>query len=1427
MARLGKTFRVLGLSLLAIVAVLSLILAVLATPLGRSVVAGVIERAGAGSGITVSIDTLTGWLPFSIGADRIVLSDSQGPFAEIDGLDVAIRTSALITGRVSLDALTARRIAVLRRPQLAGGSGGTGALLPFAAPDVRVARLELGKALAGRPAALALTGSLVSRADGGLSAKVDARRIDGGSGALHLVLARADRAAPLVASASLKESAHGILLGLMGRQSGPAYALDARIDQHGDALSGDLSLKSNGDAHFAGRFGLSSAVGGKHLVLDGSGNVAALAPPDYVDLLSGPVRVALDVDWASIKGETLPRLVLTQGEITTGSVHATASGTLGGANTDLTLGLSVAKPGGGPIALPFLGASASMDSVSLNGKGTPSGGVIRLELVGRIAGLQAQGYRVPGTGVSLALESRPDDPSATGKLPFGLRLEADAIDTPNGRVTSAPGKPLLLTATGTLDTAVGAAQTHAQLSAAGGTMAFDGTIGADTAAGRTTIGVPDLAPLSPVAGRTLGGAIEATVDGSVVGTGPAFMIAGTATDLALGDPRLDRLLAGPTRFSATVGGQPGGGMTVNKLTIDGAGLTVRGNASFDAASLAVSLDGSLTDLGRLAEKSGGAATFTLHASGEIRRPNLDARVTVARGRILDQAIDNASIDVKGGPTTAGWRATLSLSGAVAGGRLAGTALATLDRNDGALALPQVDLAAGNNRLTGSIQRTPAGLLSGALKLNAPDLRTLAALGLVTASGRGQASVELRPDGTSQSAVVSFSGADITWQTTRVGAINGEVALADVFGTPKVNGDASALAITVGGRRIDKIDATATLEGGETRINASATGPDLVLTGAARLAKTGVTIDSLQGTAFGTPVRLAQPTTIMLGAGQSRIANTDLTIGGGTVRIDGALSPQLSLIVAVSQVPASIANGFTIGLGAEGSVSGRATMSGQAASPAIDWQADWTGFALAASRKAGLPPLAIHASGKSTIDASSITARLSGAGVAVSVDGRVPFHGAGLDVKAAGTVPLSLLALSSGRELRLAGNAKLDITVNGTLASPQISGAADLADATVVDGQTGFGISGASGRIVFDRHRATIQRFSGKFPQGGTIVVAGSVTIDQSNLPADLTVRINNGRYADGNVISTTLSGDLAVKGPLLGDGVVSGQITLGRTDIQLPDRFGSSANAIDVRHVNAPPGFTPPIPRQRPAADRAAGPPAGGGLKLDVSLSGNSGIYVRGFGIDAELGGSLKLAGTTGGPQAAGAFKMQRGRMDAVGKRFTFTQGTLTFSGSVIPVVDFAATTQTADATVTLSVTGPATDPQISFSSSPSLPEEEILSRLLFNRGVGTLSPAEALQLVDAVGQLTGATGSGGIVGRIRSATGLDDLDIRQGQNGGTIVGIGKRLTDSVRLGVQTGGGGTSGRVTIDLDITKNLKAQGSAGQDGSGQVGLTYERDY
>jgi translocation and assembly module TamB len=506
-----------------------------------------------------------------------------------------------------------------------------------------------------------------------------------------------------------------------------------------------------------------------------------------------------------------------------------------------------------------------------------------------------------------------------------------------------------------------------------------------------------------------------------------------------------------------------------------------------------------------------------------------------------------------------------------------------------------------------------------------------------------------------------------------------VRIDDAFGAPQVNGTATATAMTIGGLRLDTAEATATVEGGATRFTAAARGPDLDLSGGGSLAGAAgqqtVRIDTLAGTAFRFPVQLNQPVTISLDGSQSRIAGATLALGGGTVRVDGAVAPRLDLTVVVESVAASVANTFAPELGAEGAVSGRATVTGDPASPEIAWEATWSGLSTAATRNAGLPGLSLAARGDATRTATDIAASLTGAGLSLAISGQAPFSGPGLNIRAEGDAPLALLALESDRELRLAGTARVNIAVTGSAAAPAINGSVVLADATLADTDSGFGITGANGRIDFDGQQATVRQLTGNMGQGGQATVTGTVAVGGPGMPADLAIRVVNGRYADGTTINTTFNADLAVSGPLLGNGTISGRVDLGRTEIQLPDRVGS-ATAIEVRHVNPPAGFSPPTPRLRPGQPRSAGPgPTGGGLQLDVQLTGNSGVFVRGFGIDAELGGALRVGGSTGNPQAVGGLQMRWGRIEVLGRRFEFTRGQITFSGNLTPYVDFAATT--------------------------------------------------------------------------------------------------------------------------------------------------------
>ena len=205
----------------------------------------------------------------------------------------------------------------------------------------------------------------------------------------------------------------------------------------------------------------------------------------------------------------------------------------------------------------------------------------------------------------------------------------------------------------------------------------------------------------------------------------------------------------------------------------------------------------------------------------------------------------------------------------------------------------------------------------------------------------------------------------------------------------------------------------------------------------------------------------------------------------------------------------------------------------------------------------------------------------------------------------------------------------------------------------------------------------------------------------------------------------------------------------------MPARLPTSLAAVDVRHRNAPADVLKQMEEIRPKSAKAALDP----IALNLQISAPNGIFVRGRGIDAELGGDLTIGGTAVAPAVSGGFKMRRGRIVILAKRLDFTDGDITFGGGLIPVLNMEASTTSAQTTITVDVTGLANDPTITFSSSPALPQDEVLARLIFGQSMSRLSPLQIAQLADAVTQLAGG-GSTSLLETLRSNLGVDDLDI-------------------------------------------------------------------
>jgi translocation and assembly module TamB len=208
---------------------------------------------------------------------------------------------------------------------------------------------------------------------------------------------------------------------------------------------------------------------------------------------------------------------------------------------------------------------------------------------------------------------------------------------------------------------------------------------------------------------------------------------------------------------------------------------------------------------------------------------------------------------------------------------------------------------------------------------------------------------------------------------------------------------------------------------------------------------------------------------------------------------------------------------------------------------------------------------------------------------------------------------------------------------------------------------------------------------------------------------------------------------------------------------------------------------------------------------------------------------------------------MRRGTYVLAGQTLTFTSGKVSFDGAGLhnkldPTLDFVAQTVSAGVTANLQITGYASAPKVQLSSMPSLPQDEILARLLFNQSAKELTPFQLAEIAQAAASLGGVGTGFNPLGTVRRSLGLDVLSIgsRSSSAGGTetTVEAGKYVTRGVFVGAKQGqSGGTQTEVQVDL--TKNLKARATidtganptatqgAQQTTGNSIGLTYQFEY
>lgn len=370
-------------------------------------------------------------------------------------------------------------------------------------------------------------------------------------------------------------------------------------------------------------------------------------------------------------------------------------------------------------------------------------------------------------------------------------------------------------------------------------------------------------------------------------------------------------------------------------------------------------------------------------------------------------------------------------------------------------------------------------------------------------------------------------------------------------------------------------------------------------------------------------------------------------------------------------------------------------------------------------------------------------------------------------------------------------------------------------------------------VAFDNVAATAHlengaariHVTGESLSGGHGQIDGTISLD-ANRMADLTAMVDHFNISQPRLFDAQVSGQVSLTGPLAQGPTVRGTIDVLHAEIMIPNSplARDGFRLTGLRHVAEDSASR----QTRISAGIASGTRNGRAaipMNLDLTLVAPGHIFVRGRGLDAELGGTLKLGGNTHDVVPSGSFELIRGRLDLLGNRFTLTDGSASMIGSFIPFVRLTATTDSGGVQTSVTLSGQADSPNITFSSVPELPQDEVLARLIFRRSLTTLSPFQAAQLAMSLATLTGRADNS-ILSRTRQAMGLDDLDFTIDEAGNTALRAGRYISDHVYTDVRIDNTGRS-EVTINLDVTPNVTLRGHADSNGGSGVGLFYERDY
>ena len=1094
-----------------------------------------------------------------------------------------------------------------------------------------------------------------------------------------------------------------------------------------------------------------------------------------------------------------------------GVAHARVSGKVDIEDTsaDLQYAFDAAKMAPSP--------SLSWDNISLHGhwqgtlKQAAADGQLQINSLQAPGGLQiaALNASLSAKGSLLRLHSVIDGLTIPGPQPKLLQASPLTIDAATH--LDEKGRPIDLSATHRLFTLSGRAITSGDQSA------------------QLDLRVPDVAPLGAFAGQKLRG--NAAVKAQIQRSGSDTHLTADLTGMIDGGAAswAGLLRGGPTRLQlATVIDDKQ--VNIQKLSLTAPALTaaLSGTAArADTKDLNIRMDVGLPDLAKVSSTVAG----TLKVSGKLSGPRNDLSTDVQL---------TSTLSVRGSPTgtvTASVRAN-GLPKEPRGDLNAQGSL------DGAPLLVDISLQReANPGGIGGIAERSAG--SGASPKGTVAHHTLHAIvrsadwksahikGDLSAPMDGGGSSIDRANGNMRIEMTQLADLNRLLGSSLQGGISGQLALRPGRGGSNAQIELEARNVVTGNLTTNaQLSAEGTMRALNVKLAAQTPSvgglpADVTATSTLDADTRELQLNTLEAHYHDQTFHLLSPARLALANGFS-IEHLRLGAQDAVLEVDGRLSPELDARVSLEQVKPALVNAFVPNLLAAGTIQADAQVKGSFKSPEGTVHVDATGMRSAANAANGLPAADFHLASQLMGNTADVDAKLTaGKASQITLNGRAPLAQDGaLDLALVGTGDIAVmnpLLEASGKHVT--GQVKIDTKVTGSETDPKVTGTVRVSGGSMRDYIQGTNLTDITAEITGNERTLRIEKLTARAAPGD-VSVTGTIGVLEKDIPVDLELEAKNAQPVASNIVTANLNSQITVKGTARQRLDVAGKVYINRADVQIPGGLPPNVAVLDVRR----PGKAAPAPAENKLI-----------IGLDISVDAPRQILVKGRGLDAELGGELRIRGTSASPTVSGGFELLRGTFTLASSHLTFSHGTVTFNGAglqkkIDPTLDFVAQTQVVDVTATVRITGLADAPKIELSSTPDLPQDEILARLLFGESASQLSALQVVQIGAALASLGGGGGGFNPLEKIQKSLGLDRLTLSGGSssgapgspansNTGPSIEAGRYVSSRVFVGVKESTTGTT-QLAVDVDLAKRLKLQARVGNGTATAQGTTPEND-